>query len=216
MSEVKHNRRHRLLLYKDAVDRIWMPIFPVGLLLSLWMWFSGKYWPNIGFIPGTPPPYDLVIYLAIVLIFSLTLVCWIIRNMAYVQAKDDHLRVVTPFLAVKVSYRRIIRTYPGQMRQIFKPGAVKKSIRKMAEPYDGETVVVVEMKGYPLGKGILRFFLGEVMLQPEGEGLVLFVSDWMDLSTEIESRLGAAKQKHSRSQVEKTSEPSLLHSLRRK
>jgi hypothetical protein len=214
MTENKRSRRHRLLLYKEAVDRMWMPIFPVGLLLSGWIFFSGKYWPNIGFIPGTPPPYDFIIYFTIVLIFALTITGWIIRGMAYVQAMKDHLRVVTPFLAVKVSYRRILRTYPSQMKQIFKPGSAKKSVRYAVEPYDGETVLVIELKGYPLSRGLLRFFLGEYMLLPEGEGLVLFVSDWMDLSTDIESLQG--EMKHTQSRAGQAASAGLLQSLHKK
>jgi hypothetical protein len=216
MTGSKQGQRHRLLLYKQSVDRLWSPIFPVGLLLSGWTWFSGKYYPKIGFVPSTPPPYDLILYICIILIFGITLTCWVIRNMAYVQAKKDHIRVVTPFLAVKISYRRLIRSYPAQVAQLFTPGKVKKSVQSFVHDFGGETALVLVLKGYPLSKGVLRFFLGEAMIYPDGDSLVLLVPDWMGLSVEIESMQSQLQQKQSRYTVETNQSAGLLQSLRKK
>jgi hypothetical protein len=216
MTPATKGQRHRLYLYTHMVDRLWSPLFPLGLALSGWMWFSGKYWPNIGFIPSTPPPYDLIIYVGIVLIFGITLTSWIIRRMAYVQARSDHLRVVTPFLVVKISYRRLLRSYPSQVSQLFAGAKVKRSVRSLMEGFEGKTALVLELKGYPLSRSVLKFFLGEAMLNPAGDGLVVLVPDWMDLSTEITSFQSTARQKQKGTLTDANPGYGLLNSLRKK
>jgi hypothetical protein len=216
MTTSKKGRRHRLLLYTHMIDRLWSPLFPVGLLLTGWMWVSGKYIPDLGLVPSTPFPYDLVLYFTIVLIFSLTLYSLVVRKMAYVQAKKDHLRISTPFLAFNVSYRRILRAYPSQVSQLFKPGKASKSVRSLIEDFDGETALVLETKGFPLSPFILKLFLGKGMLNPERPGFVLLVPDWMALSTEIETLQGESRQRAGAPSSSGDLNTKLLVSLRKK
>lgn len=216
MKTIKQGRRHSLLLYKRSLDRLWMPIFPIGLLIGGWIWFSGKYWEGIGYIPSVPSPYDLLLYVALFASFAFTLFAWVARNLAYVQAKSDHLRIVTPFLAVKVSYRRVQRVHPAKLIQLFPPDKTRGSLSSLLSPYYGSTAIAVETKGYPLSPVLLRLFLGRQMFLPTTQGFVLLVSDWMALTTEIDSLQGAWRQKQNRPRQAAHPSMGLLKNLNKK
>ena len=214
--KAKKTRRHTLLLYKRSLDRKWMATLPLGLLMLGWMSFSGKYWNNIGYIPGIPAPYDIVFFIATMVILAFTAFAMVIRNLAYVQVKQDHIRLVTPFLVVKISFRRIRRVHPSHLTQIFPPEKTKGSLRNLVGPHYGKTAVALDLNGYPVSPLMIRLFIGKHIFLPEGEGLVLVVSDWMKLSTEIDTYAGAWKQRQSRSGTHKDPAYGLLQSLRKK
>jgi hypothetical protein len=216
MSEKKKGRRHSLLLYKRSLDQKWMPIFPIGLIIAAGVWFSGKYWSGIGYIPPVPDPYDIILIVIALIIFAYTGFALLTRGMAYVQPRADHIRLVTPFLTIKISYRRVRRVLTSNMTRIFPPEKVKGSLRKLLSPYYDHTAIILELKGYPISPALLRFVLGSYIFHPETEGLVFMVPDWMALSTEIDSFRGVWGQAQTRTGANSSQTYKLLESLRKK
>jgi hypothetical protein len=216
MKSKKIGKRHKLLLYKHTLDRQWMPVFPLSLLIFGWLWFSGKDWTNIGYIPALPPQAEMALLFTAIVIILFTIFALIARSMAYVQARQDHLRLASPLLKVKVSYRRIQRVYPAAVDQLFSHPRTPNSLKSILDPYRGETAMAVELKGYPIPKVFLKLFFGGHILKREGEGLFLLVQDWMGLTTEVDSLQSSWKQGRILGKGQSHASYRLLQGLRRK
>ncbi|PWH14468.1 MAG: hypothetical protein DDG59_12795 [Anaerolineae bacterium] len=174
-------KRHPLLMYRRTLDRLWPSIFLSGAILMV----IGIY------VRFAQTPIDkqeaawLMIAAALLLILSLFFV--FLRYAAYVQPRADHLRLVTPFFQMRISYRRIRSVHPAEISALFPPQRIGGSLRSFLEPFYGRTAVVLELNGYPMPKSILRLFLAQAMFYPQTEGLVLLVPDWIALSSELDT-----------------------------
>jgi hypothetical protein len=125
--------------------------------------------------------------------FSILLAIFLasLRKSAYVQAFGDHLRLVTPFLRLNISYRRIRRTYSAEMGQLFPPKKVGKWKRDLLRPLAARTVVILELTGFPVSPFALRMFISPFFFPDKTARLALLVPDWIAFNTELESRRGA-------------------------
>lgn len=178
-------RRHTLLPYKRSMDRLWKPTLLLGLLLA-GLWWQGA----IGFIVPLDALGDAVVFVGALVVLGFTLYAILARHMNYVQAFSDHVRVVTPFLRMKISYRRIRSVRPVEFHHLYKPASLNWAEKRFLQPYFGETIVVMELFSYPLPPRTLRFFLPDYFFHPQMVGFVLIVADWMALTTEIDSLRG--------------------------
>ncbi len=177
----RSGKRHPLLMYRRTLDRLWPSLFLSGailLLLGIYVRFA-----------QTPLEKEesawLMISGALLLILSLFFI--LLRYAAYVQPRADHLRFVTPFLQMRISYRRIRSSHAAEIGALFPPQRISGSLRSFLEPFYGNTAVVLEMNGYPIPKPILRLFLSKAMFHPQQEALVLLVPDWIAFSAELDS-----------------------------
>jgi hypothetical protein len=114
--------------------------------------------------------------------------------MGYVQAREDHIRLVTPFVNLKISYQRVRSFHTANFVQLFPPKEASWAQRRFLEPFYGRTALALELSKLPLSKGFLRLFFGPQMFLPTTTGFVLLVEDWLELSTEIDSRMGKWRQ----------------------
>jgi hypothetical protein len=171
-----------LIVYQHMVGRWWTPMIAIGLglfALAYLEWIK----PISQFITWRWQLYAIVGVLAIFTgIFFL-----IIKQFAYVQPFPDHLRFVTPFLQMNISYKRIHRTIPTEMRQLFPLKSMSGWVQEIFSPLAGKTALVIELKGYPISPTILRLFLSRFFFKDKTPHLVILVKDWMKLSTEMES-----------------------------
>ncbi len=122
------------------------------------------------------------------------LLAFVGRSAAYVQPRRDHLRLVTPFLRLHISYRRLLSTHPSGFSELFPPEKASWAQRRLLAPFYGQTAVVLELSHYPLPLVFLRLFLAPQMFAPHTTGLVLLVPDWLTFSTELDSFVGAWQQ----------------------
>jgi len=112
----------------------------------------------------------------------------IIRQIAYIQPFPGHVKLVTPFLRVNISYKRIQRTTTTEMRQLFPPKSLSSWMRDIVEPLGSQTAIVFELKGYPVPAVVLRMFLSRFFFRDKTTPhLVILVKDWMRLSSELDS-----------------------------
>ncbi len=187
--------RHLLLLYRRWMDRLWRSTLILGLLLfGIWFW---TWWYGTNLLHGQE---DLWLLLGAVVLLGFTLFAFFARGMAYVQPRRDHLRLVTPFLRTNISYRRLVSTHPADFTQIFPIKNASWAQRRLLEPFYGMTAVVVELNNYPLPPVLLRLFLAPQMFYRRAKGFVLLVPEWMALSTELDSLVGAWQQEQKRRQ----------------
>lgn len=185
MKSQRSGTRYPLLLYQRVMSRLWPPTLVLGLILLLiWGW---EWWY------GTPLlRYGSSVWLAVagLVVLAFSLFSFFGRRMAYVQPRADHLRLVTPFLRINISYRRVRNSHPVVFQQIFPPKDASWAQRQLLEPFYGKTAVVIELTAYPISPVLLRFFLAPQMFSPEFKGFVILVPDWMAFSTEMDSFRG--------------------------
>ncbi len=193
MKRSRSGKRYPLLMYRRTLDRLWPSLFLSGVILLV----IGVY---VRFA-STPIAKEEAPWLFIsgALLVVLSLFFILMRYAAYVQPHADHLRFVTPFLQMRISYRRIRSTHAAEINALFPPQRISRSLRSFLEPFYGQTAIVLALNGYPMPKPILRLFLTRAMFHPQGEGFILLVPDWIAFSGELESLrsqwLSAQKQR---------------------
>jgi hypothetical protein len=165
------------------MDRLWRFALLVVIVLAIVWWFK-SFGRDI----------DLIIFASAAMALVVMVFAIMARNMGYVQAFGDHLRLVTPFLRLKIAYRRIQSARPMEFIKLFPPKKMKWADRNFSEPYFGKTVVAVNTNGYPLNPTLLRLFLPRQIFNPQGTGFVFVISDWMSLNTEIDSMMSVWRE----------------------
>jgi hypothetical protein len=163
------------------MSRLFWGLLPLGLLLAAIWWWSGSLGIELS------PEADVISAAGIIFIVLFLLFAFIAQWMSYVQPRADHLRIVTPFLRLKVSYRRIRSIRSCSLRELYPPAQADWSERAFYEPYYSMTSLCVELTDYPLSKSFLRLFFPRQMFLPQTPGFVLITDDWMILSAQIDS-----------------------------
>jgi len=175
-------KRYTLLVYRLMINRWWPAVFALGLAVdALAYWFSttvyGEYeswrWISLGTV-GTG-----------VAVFGLIMFAF--RNSAYVQPLSDSLKLVTPFLRLSISYKRLRRTTTAQMSSLFPPKSLSNWRSEMIEPLARKTAVIIDLNGFPTTQTVLRFFLSPFFFKDATPHFVILVEDWMKFSNELES-----------------------------
>jgi hypothetical protein len=138
-----------------------------------WRGFESWRWTTLGMIGG------LIVFVGLAM-FSL-------RKFAYVQLFPDHLRLVTPFLRLNISYKRIRKTTTASFGSIFPPSSVSGSRREIVEPLAKFTAVIIELNAYPISRGALTLFLSPLFFKDKTPHFVILTNEWMKFSSELES-----------------------------
>ena len=180
----KGGHRYPLVVYTHMLNRWWPAIFTIGLALlglswAVYSWgFEQWRWLTFASIGG------LHIFLGILLL--------LMRKSAYVQPFSDHLRLVTPFLRLNISYKRFRRASSANMGALFPPKSVSNWQADIIQPLAKLTVLVIELNGYPMSRSRLRLFLSPLFFKDKTPHFVILVDDWMKLSAELESMRSSA------------------------
>ncbi len=175
----KRGRRYPLIVYTHMINRWWpaIGVLGIGLLGLGWALYSWGFeqwrWYTAAGLGG----FNVIVAL---LLFAL-------RKSAYVQPFSDHLKLVTPFLRLNISYKRFLRTTPSTMAALFPPKSVSKWQADIIQPIAKLTAVVIELRGHPMSQTTLRLFLSPLFFKDKSPHFVIVVNDWMKLSSEIES-----------------------------
>jgi hypothetical protein len=120
-------------------------------------------------------------------VVGVALFMFTLRRSAYVQLFNDHLRLVTPFLRINISYKRLQRTASATMGALFPPNSISSWRREIIEPLASRTALVIELNGYPISQTVLKFFLSPFFFKDKSPHFVLLVKDWMQFSAELET-----------------------------
>ncbi len=184
----QYGARHLLLLYTYTLNRWWRVMMGIGVALLLLV-------AGLAFLPRLLPLLQIVqvpettLWVlgsigAIVVLLAIFLIT--IRKSAYVQPFENHLRLVTPFLRLKISYRRIRQASSMEINRLYPLGKNKrrKGILKALEKY---TAIVLELNALPLPRPALKLFLSPLVFPDRSPRMVLLVPDWIKFSTDLEN-----------------------------
>lgn len=174
--------KYPLIVYQHMLNRWWPAMITMGLVMFA-LAYSEYIKPIAQFLPWDWQVLAGVGVLAILVgIFFL-----FIRYIAYVQPFHDHLKLVTPFLRVNISYKRIKKTTATEMRYLFSYKSMSGWVRDIFSPLANKTALVIELNGYPVSPTLLRLFLSRFFFKDKTPHLVILVKDWMRFSSELES-----------------------------
>lgn len=176
------SRRYPLIIYREVINRWWPEIFVLGLFLAVLAWpiyispigqaQSWRWMWMLGLGGGT-------------MLCSLLLLA--MRGMAYAQVFPSHVKLVTPFLRLNISHKRLLRSTTTEMRSLFPPEKMRGWRRKVIAPLGGRTAVVLDLNGWPAAPKLLRVFLSPFFFKDKTPHFVVLVNDWMRFSAELES-----------------------------
>ncbi len=165
------------------MDRWWPALFFLGLALLALAW---PFYQDLYTRLTEPWRWMTMAGLGAFVIF-VSLIMLALRKSAYVQPLRNHLRLVTPFLRMNVSYQRIRRASTASMAVLFPLKNIRGLKREIIEPLLNLTAVVVELNALPIPVSTLRLFLSPFFFKDQTPHLVILVRDWMGFSTELES-----------------------------
>jgi hypothetical protein len=185
----RSGRRHSLVLYTVTLDRWWKFTLWIGAVLLLLA-------AGLAILPMRLMQYHFVMLSAWILLvvagaggyaIMLSFFLIAIRKMAYVQPFAAHLRLVTPFLRLDISYRRILRASSVEMQHLFPFEKYKDWRQRILRPLASNTAIVLDLKGWPLPRWVLDLFFSPFFFPDKTSRLALLVPNWMDFSMDMES-----------------------------
>jgi hypothetical protein len=174
--------KYPLIVYRHMLSRWWTPMVAIGLGMFA-LAYSEYIDPIAQFLPQRWQLFAAIGGLSIVLGFFF----WAIRYFAYIQPLPNHLKLVTPFLRVNISYKRIKKTTATEMRYLFSYKNMSGWVRDIFSPLATQTAVVIELSAYPISPALLRLFLSRFFFKDKTPHLVILVKDWMRFSAELDS-----------------------------
>ncbi len=192
-------------MYHRSWDRLWKSTILLGVILGVVWWQAGTDQKIL-----LQNANNLWVLAGAVICLLIGLFAMLARNMSYVQPHATHLRIVTPFMKLNVAYRRVRSIHPVDLIQIIPPNEQSWATQRFLAPLYRYTALAIELRGYPLSHFALRLFFPPQFFLPKATGIVLIVSEWMKLSTEIDTRIGALQGGRRSSD-----QPGLLESIRR-
>jgi len=175
-------KRYPLIVYRHIVSRWWFAMIFMGL--GIFALAYSEYIQPLGKL--NPLRWQGLAGIG-ALAFFVGILFFVIRYIAYVQPYPDHLRLVTPFLQMNISYRRIRRTTTTEMRLLFPLKSMSGWVQDIFSPLAAKTALVLELNAYPISRFILRLFLHRFFFKDKTPHLVILVEDWLKFSSEMES-----------------------------
>lgn len=176
-------RRYPLIVYQHMLNRWWPPMFAMGL--GMFAWGYGEYIdPMAQFIAWR---WQLCVSVGVLAIL-VGLFFIVLKRLAYIQVFPTHLKLVTPFLRLNISYKRIVRTTTTEMRHLFPPRSLSGWMQDIMAPLANLTAMVIELNRHPISPTVLRLFLSRFFFKDKTPHIVILVNDWMLFSAELESK----------------------------
>jgi hypothetical protein len=175
-------RRYPLIVYRHMLNRWWPALIAIGLGMFA-LAYSEYIHPLAQFIAWrwqlATGVGGLAIFVGLFFIF--------IRYFAYVRVYPSYLKLVTPFMRVNISYKRIRKTTTTEMRHLFPPKSLSGWMQDILAPLANLTAMVIEFNSHPVSPWVMRLFLSRFFFKDKTPHIVILVNDWMLFSAELES-----------------------------
>ncbi|MCC7118398.1 MAG: hypothetical protein IT310_07730 [Anaerolineales bacterium] len=175
----KAGKKYPLVLYTTMLNRWWTAIFALGIAVLAyafglrWIGEEARKWQVLAGAGG--------------LVTLAGLVVLTIRKFAYVQVFPTYFRLVTPFLRLNVSYKRVRRTSTTTFGALFPPKSISNWRAEIVAPLARMTAIVIDLNGYPVSRWVLPFFLSPFFFKDKTPHFVILVENWMQFSSELDS-----------------------------
>lgn len=175
----KGGRKYPLVIFTFMLSRWWTAVFAIGVSMLGLAWllrswgFEQWRWLVCAGIGG----FNVVVGLGM----------FLMRKSAYVQPFTDHLRLVTPFLRLNISYKRFRRTSTASMGSLFPPKSISNTLREVVEPLAKLSAIVIEVNALPMSQAALKLFLSPLFFKDKSPHIIILVEDWMRFSAEMDS-----------------------------
>ena len=177
MTDNAQGDKFPLLVYRRWSKMLRLPGLLIAIAGVLVWWFA----PNHPWLAARDWGFFVIGCVgALTFLYSL-----LARQAAYVQCQPNYVQICTPFLPVAVSYKRIVQVRPVEFRSQLPQARMKSTQRRLLDPFLTHTVIVLELKGFPMSERRLRTWLPWFMFAKDVTGFVLTVDDWMALSRQI-------------------------------
>ena len=174
--------KYPLIVYRHMLNRWWPAMIAIGL--GMFALAYSEYIQPLGrFLPWR---WQLAVAVGGLAIF-VGIFFWVIRFFAYVQPFPTYLKLVTPFMRINISYKRIKKTTATEMRYLFAFKSMSGWVQEIFSPLATKTALVIDLTGYPISPTLLRLFLYRFFFKDKTPHLVILVQDWMRFSSELES-----------------------------
>jgi hypothetical protein len=174
--------KYPLIVYRHMLNRWWPAMIAIGLGM-LALAYSEYIDPMAQFLSWRWQVMAGVGALAILVgIFFI-----VVKQLAYVQPLPGHLKLVTPFMRINISYRRFRKTTTTEMRYLFPYKSLSGWTQDIFSPLATRTAMVIDLNGYPISPFVLRLFLSRFFFKDKTPHLVILVEDWLRFSSELES-----------------------------
>jgi hypothetical protein len=174
--------KYPLIVYRHMVNRWWPAMIAIGLGMFA-LAYSEYIQPISQFISWRWQLFAAIGGLSI----FIGIFFWVMRFFAYVQPYPTYLKLVTPFIRINISYKRIKKTTSTEMRYLFSLKSMSGWVQEIFSPLANNTAVVIELSGYPISPTLLRLFLSRFFFKDKTPHFVILVKDWMRFSSELES-----------------------------
>jgi hypothetical protein len=175
-------RKYPLIVYRHMLNRWWPAMFAIGLGMFA-LAYSEYIDPIAQFLSWRWQLAAGVGVLAILVgVFFL-----VIKQIAYVRPLPGHLKFVTPFMRINISYKRFKRTTTTEMRYLFPYKSLSGWMQDIFSPLATRTALVIDLNAYPISPVVLRLFLSRFFFKDKTPHLVILVEDWLRFSSELES-----------------------------
>ena len=174
--------KYPLIVYRHMLNRWWTPMIAIGL--GMFALAYSEYIDPVGRL--LPQRWQLLAAIGGLSIF-VGIFFWLIRFFAYVQPYPNYLKLVTPFMRINISYKRILKTTATEMRYLFSLKSMSGWVRDIYSPLASNTAVVIELNDYPISPVLLRLFLSRFFFKDKTPHFVILVKDWMRFSSELDS-----------------------------
>ena len=214
-------RKYPLLVYRRLLGRWWTPIFAMGLVFLLYvggLWGAEWYFidPSKNPFPRLPEVDGIILMVIGAAAIGFSFFLLTIRNFAYAQMFGDHFRIVTPFIRLKISYKRIHKITSSEMSALFPPKRISSWQREMLGPLLFQTANVVHLTKPPLSRFWLKLFLSPFFFYDNTPHFVIIVDDWMRFSTELDSAQVSGRAQQPKAKKTPKLAPGLLDDLNRR
>lgn len=175
-------KKYPLIVYQHMLNRWWPAMITMGLVMFAFA-YDEYTDPLAPFITWRWQLAAAVGVLAILV----GLAFLIIKHVAYVQPLPNYLKLVTPFMRINISYKRIRKTAVTEMHYLFPKNSLSGWMQDIFAPLATRTALVLELSSYPVSPKLLRMFLSRFFFKDKTPHLVILVKDWMSFSAELES-----------------------------
>ena len=182
-------KKYRILFVRHSLTRVFRNLLFVTILILI-LWWVAPYTP--GFFR---PPNDIYYLWAAILFMILMVFALFFRNGSFVQARKKHLVIKAPLIRLRVPYDLVENIRMVVLKDLYDKKTMTWSQRRFLSPYLPRTMVRINLNKYPISPVLIHIFMPGYMILPQdkGKGFVIYTKQYLELSTEIDSRLNAAR-----------------------